>query len=228
MPVLLVTSLPIDDKWQKLDPRVEEAVKSCDLLIAEENKSALRLLAACGARETAYVLINEHSSDSDRENVLKRIAESSISVMVSDAGTPAIADPDYRIIDMAHKIGIEVKSVPGPCSITTALSVSGFDSSSFIFLGFPPRRPRDRERFFKDLAAQRITSVFLERPYALKQTLNDLKSIDRDICVCINLGGGSLNKSGVETIFRGRADNIIDKIGDIKAAFAVVVDKAHK
>lgn len=217
MAKLFVTGLPIDDRWKELDPRVIRAVAECGLVVAEEKKSALRLLAAAGAREKPFILINEHSTDIERAETVDKIQSSGITVFVSDAGTPSIADPDYRLVDLCIKAGVEVMSVPGPSSITSALSVSGFKSDRFIFLGFPPKERAERKKFFDNLAKQTITAVFLERPYALKQTLQDLAGLKREISLSVALGTES------EKNIRGAVNDVAGQAEGIKEPFAVVV-----
>ncbi|MDR2883893.1 MAG: hypothetical protein LBV09_02155 [Deferribacteraceae bacterium] len=219
MPKLIVAAMPIDDDWRKLDPRLVEAVKSCDLLIAEESKTALRLLAVVGEREKPITLINEHSTDADRDETLQKILSAEISVLISDAGTPCIADPDYRLVNLCIDKGVELLSVSGASSIITALSVSGFCAKQFIFLGFPPREERERKKFFRELKETKITAVFLERPYALKQTLSDMSDFKQMVSISVALGTeGEMN-------VRGIPHKIADRLDGIKAAFAVVVNK---
>ncbi|MDR0453935.1 MAG: hypothetical protein LBH05_03885 [Deferribacteraceae bacterium] len=217
MPKLIVAALPIDGQWKKIDPRVIETVQGCDLLIAEERKTAKRLLAVSGCPDKPLELLNEHSSDSNRAEIVKKIKEVCCTALVSDAGTPCIADPDYRLVDQCIKDGVEVLSLPGASSITAALSVSGFPSDRFIFLGFPPKKGETRRRFFTNLENSRITSIFLERPYALKRTLEDMVHIRKDISVSIDIG--SENAVNI----RGHIASILKQIEGRKAAFVVVV-----
>jgi len=217
MPTLIVTALPIDRQWRKVDPRVIEAVLKCDLLIAEERKNAMRLLTAIGCPDKPLLLLNEHSSDSDRTEIAKKIKETDKTVFVSDAGTPCIADPDYILVDRCIKAGVEIAAVPGASSITAALSVSGFPADKFIFLGFPPKDGKARRRFFSALESNEITAVFLERPYALKRTLEDMFYIKRDISVSIDIGC----ESGIN--IRGEVLSIMKQTQERKGAFVVVV-----
>ncbi len=222
MSELIVAAQPIDGQWRKLDPRVIEAVQLCGLLIAEERKNALRLLAACDSKGKPFELINEHSTDDDRARIVEKIKGASCSVLVSDAGTPCIADPDYRLVDECIRAGVEIRAVPGASSIAAALSVSGFPADKFIFLGFPPREGDTRRHFFEDLDNTEITAVFLERPYALKRTLEDMTRIKREISVSIDLGG----ESGAN--LRGSPASILKRTEGVKAAFAVVVPPSRK
>jgi 16S rRNA (cytidine1402-2'-O)-methyltransferase len=219
MPTLIVAAMPIDGDWRRLDPRVIDAVKSCNLLIAEEKKTAMRLLAATDSRDKPVCLINEHSTDSDRAEVLKNIISTDVSVLISDAGTPCIADPDWVLVDMCIKNGVNVVSAAGASSITTALSVSGFPAKQFIFLGFPPKEQKKRKKFFVDLGNTKMTAVFLERPYALKQTLADLAEFTRPVSISVALGTPD------EKNLRGLPRELTPLLEGVKAAFTVVVGK---
>jgi 16S rRNA (cytidine1402-2'-O)-methyltransferase len=217
MATLIVTAIPIDDDWRSLDPRVVAAIKGCDLLIAEERKTALRILAATECRERPVALINEHSTDASRDELLQQILAVDTAVLISDAGTPCIADPDYRLVDLCIERGVAVRSVSGASSIITALSVSGFPAHQFIFLGFPPREEKARKRFFAELRTTKITAVFLERPYSLRQTLSDMIDFTQEVSISIALG------MAAEQNVRGVPHTLIERLDGIKAAFAVVV-----
>ncbi|GAB7140932.1 hypothetical protein RsTz2092_08890 [Deferribacterales bacterium RsTz2092] len=217
MPTLLVAAVPIDTNFSILDPRLMLAIGSAELLIAEERKNAVRLLASCGQANKPFILINEHSTAGDRANALNMILKNKITAFVSDAGTPCIADPDYVLVDMCIRHGVNIRAIAASSSITAALSVSGYPASTFSFLGFPPRRVEDRDTFFNRLAGLRQTAVFLERPYALKRTLEDMKGFDRQISLSIALGKPN------EQNIRALARDMLPQVARLKETFAVVV-----
>ena len=217
VPKLIVAATPIDGDWRRLDPRLIDAIKGADLLIAEEQKNGMRFLVAAESKETRMLLLNEHSTDTDRQTALEAVLTSDITVFLSDAGTPCVADPDYRFVDMCIKSGVEIHSVPGATSITAALSVSGFPTERFVCRGIPPRDKSKRKAVFAEIAASKYTAVFLERPYAMKQTLEDLKGIKQTVSLSIALG------SEQEKNIRGTVQEIALKLDIVKQAFAVVV-----
>lgn len=220
MSELIVAATPIDGDCRRLDPRVISAISEADLLIAEERKNAVRLLAVSGCKDKPFILLNEHSDDEDREYAVNQVLNADISVFVSDAGTPCVADPDYAFVNMCIKSGVTVKSVPGASSIVAALSVSGFPTERFVFMGFPPRDRGKRKLFFNELSTMKMTSVFLERPYALKQTLEDMAHIRRAVSVCVALG------TAAEYNVRGTVSELSAKLDGVKNAFAVVLSPA--
>ncbi len=109
---------------------------------------------------------------------------------MTDAGTPGISDPGYRLVAAAAAAGIRVTALPGPSAVTTALAVSGLPTDRFCFEGFPPRRAGERQRRFAELAADRRTQVYFESARRLAQTLTELAAShgeDRQAVVCREL-----------------------------------------
>jgi 16S rRNA (cytidine1402-2'-O)-methyltransferase len=216
MPVLIAAATPLSGGFEE---RLLKAAAEADLLIAEERKTALRLLSAAGKRELPFNLLNEHSALKEIGELAALTAAHSKTLFISDAGTPCIADPDWRFVDACIKRGIEVRALAGASSITAALSVSGMDASRFIFLGFPPKQEAQRAKFYSELSAAPYTAVFLERPYALEKTVKELAARSFYVSVSINLGGEG------ERNLRGYAKELLDKVKGLKAPFTVVVGK---
>ena len=111
-------------------------------------------------------------------------------LLVTDAGTPGISDPGYRLVAAAAAAGIRVTALPGPSAVTTALAVSGLPTDRFCFEGFPPRRPGERQRRFAELAGDRRTQVYFESGRRLASTLTELAAShgeDRQAVVCREL-----------------------------------------
>jgi 16S rRNA (cytidine1402-2'-O)-methyltransferase len=111
-------------------------------------------------------------------------------LLVTDAGTPGISDPGYRLVAAAAAAGIRVTALPGPSAVTTALAVSGLPTDRFCFEGFPPRRAGERQRRFAELAADRRTQVYFESARRLAVTLTELAAShgeDRQAVVCREL-----------------------------------------
>ncbi len=109
--------------------------------------------------------------------------------IVSDAGTPLINDPGFRIVNAAIEAGVPVTSLPGPSAVTTALAAAGLPTASFLYLGYPPRTASKRRSFFKSHARQPATLVFYEAPHRLLATVSDLLDTlgDRPACLARNL-----------------------------------------
>lgn len=162
--------------------------------IVEDLRNARRFLSKCGWKgqidELEFYELNEHSRVTDIINHLKQ-AEKGLDIgLLSDAGTPCIADPGADIVAMAHEKGIQVIPLVGPSSILLSLMASGFNGQNFAFLGYLPRERKQREKSIKDLERkiykENQTQIFIEAPYRNNQMLESLIqtcSAQTKICV---------------------------------------------
>ena len=141
MPVLYVAGVSISDNIKDTPEKTLNIISNCTVAVGEERSVALKLLSAAKSSAELY-LINEHTGDNERIEILKAVESAEYSVFFSDAGTPCISDPDYKFIGMCRDRGIIIKSLPGASSITSAVSVSGINAKTFFFAGFPPRERR--------------------------------------------------------------------------------------
>lgn len=217
MPVLYVAGVSISDNIKDIPANTLEIIKKCNIAIGEERRVALKLLNAASSNAELY-LINEHTEDEERYEILKACEKAEYSVFFSDAGTPCISDPDYKFIKMCRDKGFTIKSLPGPSSITTAISVSGINAKSFFFAGFPPREKEKRRKFFENIEKSSITQVFMERPYALSAILKDIMFFKRKVSISLNLGCED------EVTHYDYPDKLLEKLDGVKAPFVVVVE----
>lgn len=216
MAVLYVAGISISENLKDIPEKTIHIINKSSLIIGEERKVALKMQNI--AKSSAEImLLNEHSSDNDRAEVLKAVEKNNISVFFSDAGTPCISDPDYKFIAMCRDKGIQIISLPGPSSITSAISVSGINAKTFYFAGFPPRKIEERRKFFERIEKSKETVVFMERPYALNATLEDMVNIQRKVSVSINLGCEN------EATFYDYPKILCEKLNGIKAPFVVII-----
>lgn len=216
MSILYVAGVSITDNPKDIADKTLKIISECSVAVGEERKFSLRLLNTAKSNAELY-LINEHSTDKDRQEVLSVVKSVEKSVFFSDAGTPCISDPDYQFIKLCRENGVEVRSIPGPSSITSAISVSGIKADKFYFAGFPPREKDNRRKYFEEIENRKITTVFMERPYALESTLKDMAVIKRKISVSINLGMDD------EKTYFDYPVKLIEFLSGIKAPFVVVV-----
>ena len=151
--------------------------------------------------------------------LLDRLAARERLALVSDAGTPGIADPGYRLVRAALDAGLPVQAVPGPSAVLGALVSSGFPTDSFTFLGFPPRKPAARDAWLAGLSVEPRTVVFFEAPHRLRQTLGVMARIlgDRPICLTKEL------TKVFESTFVGTSSAALNMLNDPKGEYAVVV-----
>lgn len=187
--MLYVAGIPINNDYTGIAPDVINSIKNSDFVIGEERKNILKILARADARGKNFYIINEHTTDEEMLQILDHVRKAELVVMFSDAGTPCVADPGYRFIDLCYQFDIPVLSIPGPSSITAALSISGFYSERFYFAGFLPKDKRYYGEFLKKIEFIGDTAVIFERPYGLKNIIEFLKLIkNRRVAFLVNIG----------------------------------------
>jgi 16S rRNA (cytidine1402-2'-O)-methyltransferase len=147
---LLVVGTPIGNLGD-LTPRAAEALRSADLVVAEDTRSARRLLAHLGAKRPT-VSYNDHSPETRMGELLDRLAGGATLALTTDAGMPAVSDPGARLVEAARAAGASVEVLPGPSAVTAAIAAAGVESLGFLFGGFLPPRPAAA----RDVALRRL------------------------------------------------------------------------
>lgn len=220
MATLFVTGLPLTLEKNSFSHNSINILKTSNHLIGESRKVILSILSFIGDKNKTFSLLNEHSKYDEKKELIDLIKAKDICVLFSDIGTPCVADPGYDFVDMCYNNNIEILSFPGPSCITTGLSISGFYSEKFTFLGYPPIDKGERKKFFIELNGAKETTVFIERPYCMKYLLKDLQYIkDKRMVIAYNIG------SHDEITIRGNINNIKNKLINMpKAPFTVVVE----
>lgn len=170
-PGLYVVATPIGNLGD-LSPRAEETLRSASLVLAEDTRVTGKLLARAGAK-VPMLRYDDHSTDRDRAEIVGRLGGDAIA-LVSDAGTPLISDPGYKLVRAVREAGHEVRTVPGPCAAIAGLSIAGLPTDRFLFLGFLPARAKARENAIAEIAAVRATLVLYEGGPRLAETLEAL------------------------------------------------------
>lgn len=169
---LFVVATPLGN-LADLSNRAAEVLRTVPVVAAEDTRRTRGLLSHLGARPT---LLSFHShSDEQRSETLLEILHSGRDVaLVSDAGTPAVSDPGSDLVALARESGYAVVPIPGPTAVTTALSASGLPTNRYLFLGFIPRKGRERIRLLQRAANEEWSVVFYEAPGRLNSLLADL------------------------------------------------------
>ena len=168
--------------------RALDILARADALAAEDTRTARKLMDLHGIALNGRPLIayHDHSTAADRSRILSRIADGQSVAYVSEAGTPLVADPGYRLASDAIAQGLPVIPAPGASAMLAALSVSGLPSDRFLFAGFPPNKTAARRREFEDLAPLRATLIFYESPRRLADCLFDMaESLGPDRAACV-------------------------------------------
>ena len=169
---LHVVATPIGNLGD-LSPRAADVLRRADRILAEDTRVTGKLLAHVGAK-TPMSRFDDHSSEAERRAVVERLASEAIA-LVSDAGTPLISDPGYRLVRAARAAGHTVVTVPGPCAAIAALSIAGLPTDRFLFLGFLPAKAKARSDSIAEIAAVRATLVIYESGSRLGETLGALR-----------------------------------------------------
>jgi 16S rRNA (cytidine1402-2'-O)-methyltransferase len=154
-----------------LSPRAGEVLSGVFRILAEDTRRSGLLLARCGVRSKGFISLHEHNEEKRLPKILTLLKSGQDLALISDAGTPLLADPGYRLVRACRKEGLRVSPLPGPSAPAAALSVAGIPPLPYAFLGFAPRRATDREHFFAPYARLNLSLVFFERKDRLHDCL---------------------------------------------------------
>jgi 16S rRNA (cytidine1402-2'-O)-methyltransferase len=167
-PGLYVVATPIGNLGD-ISARAADTLRKVDRIVAEDTRVTGKLLARIGAK-TAMSRFDDHSSEAERDAIVARLGGEAIA-LVSDAGTPLISDPGYKLVRAARAAGHDVVTIPGPCAAIAAITVSGLPTDRFTFAGFLPAKAKARADAIAELAPIRSTLVFYESGPRLGDTL---------------------------------------------------------
>lgn len=174
-PGLYVTATPIGNLGD-LTLRALDVLSRVDLVLAEDTRVTAKLLAAY-ALKPRVERYDDHADENRTAEVLAKIAAGARVALVSDAGTPLVSDPGYRLVKAAVEKGLWVSPVPGPSAALAALSICGLPTDRFLFAGFPPAKSAARRSFLEELAPVRATLVFYEAGPRLADSLADMAAV---------------------------------------------------
>jgi 16S rRNA (cytidine1402-2'-O)-methyltransferase len=172
---LYVVATPIGNLTD-ITHRALQVLTNVNLIACEDTRHTRKLLQHYGI-DTKTVSYHEHNEKQRSEELLQLLQQGSDVAIVSDAGTPAISDPGFRIVRAAIENGITVVSVPGPSALITALVASGLPTDEFFFAGFLPARGVARQTRLRELTSIPVTLIFYEAPHRLAATLKDAYQI---------------------------------------------------
>ena len=179
---LYIVATPIGNLGD-LSPRAADILCRADLVLAEDKRVSAKLLSHAGAK-TRMATYHDHSSEEERDRILARLGEEAIA-LVSDAGTPLISDPGYKLVRAARAAGHSVHTVPGPSAVIAALTLAALPTDRFLFAGFLPAKAKARDDAIAELARVRATLAFYESGPRLADTLAALRNSlgDREAAV---------------------------------------------
>ncbi|MFT8394952.1 16S rRNA (cytidine(1402)-2'-O)-methyltransferase [Propionibacterium sp.] len=202
---LVLAGTPIGAASQA-SPDLCEALRTADVIAAEDTRLLRTLLARTGTETRARIVSYFEGNEAERTpGLLAELLNGQTVVVATDAGMPSVSDPGFRLVNAAVEAAVPVSSVPGPSAVTTALAVSGLPCDRFCFEGFLPRSGGARRRRLADLAAEPRTLVFFEAPHRLADFLSDAAKAfghDRAGVLCREL------TKPWEDIIRGNLDQL--------------------
>jgi 16S rRNA (cytidine1402-2'-O)-methyltransferase len=218
-PGLYVVATPIGNLGD-LSPRAADVLRRADRVLAEDTRVTGKLLAHAGSKApmTRY---DDHSDERARDAIVGRLGEEAVA-LVSDAGTPLISDPGYKLVRAARAAGKEVRAVPGPSAAIAALSIAGLPTDRFLFLGFLPAKAKARADAIAEVADVRATLVIYETGPRLGDTLQALLDILGDQAAVVTR---ELTKLYEES-FIGTLGELAEKFRDVapKGEIVIVVE----
>ncbi|MEG2173336.1 MAG: 16S rRNA (cytidine(1402)-2'-O)-methyltransferase [Desulfovibrionaceae bacterium] len=187
-PQLWIVATPLGNPGD-LSPRAREVLESVDIVLAEDTRRAGLLFQRCGLRAQRFISFHDHNEDEKSQGIVRLLREGQHAALISDAGTPLMADPGYRLVRACREAGLRVSMIPGPCAPVAALSAAGIAPQPFTFLGFLPRDTRGQEKLFGAFARVPSTLIFFERKDRLSASLATAYAQlgPREICIAREL-----------------------------------------
>lgn len=204
---LYVVATPIGN-LDDLSLRALRVLAEVDVIAAEDTRHSRALLTRHGLDRTLLAL-HEHNEEQQAPRLVRRLLGGESVALISDAGTPLLSDPGYRLVVLAAAEGIEVAAVPGPSAVTAALSVSGLPTDRFAFEGFLPSRGAARRKHLEGLRSESRTLVFFESSHRIAASLADLAAVfgaERQAAVCREM------TKQFETVLRGPLAELSERV----------------
>lgn len=173
--ILYVVATPIGNLGDMV-PRAVETLQTVALIAAEDTRHSSRLLAHFDIK-TPCVAYHDHSDEQRTTQLVNRLLAGESIALISDAGTPLVSDPGYRLVRSARQAGVQVVPIPGACALIAALSAAGLPSDRFAFEGFLPAKQVARCTQLESLASDSRTLIFYEAPHRILETLQDMAQV---------------------------------------------------
>jgi 16S rRNA (cytidine1402-2'-O)-methyltransferase len=173
--VLYIVSTPIGN-LEDITMRAARALREADLIACEDTRHTRRLLDHLGISKP-MVSYHEHNEPARAVELVERLTRGANIALVSDAGTPLVSDPGYRVVKAAIDAGIQVVSIPGPSAALSALAASGLPTDSFRFCGFLPPKSTQRRKLLDALKHEDCTLIFYEAPHRILEALVDVEAV---------------------------------------------------
>ena len=220
--VLYIVATPIGN-LEDISKRALNCLSSVDFCAAEDTRKSKILMNKYNIT-TRLVSYHNFSEKQKLKYLISNLKDGLNIALISDAGTPLISDPGYLLVKAAQEESIQVIPIPGPSSLISALSVSGFPSDKFIFYGFPPKQQKAKQSFMQSLVSENRTSIVFESKRRIKDFLVNLEGLCPGRKVFIAREMTKLH----ETFYRGEINKVISEISldenSLKGEFVIVVE----
>jgi len=230
-PGLYVVATPIGN-LRDVTLRALDVLAAADLVLAEDTRVGGKLLSAFGL-SNRLERYDEHAAERARPKVMATLSEGGRVALISDAGTPLVSDPGFRLVREVAAAGHRVYPIPGPSALLAGLSAAGLPTDRFLFAGFPPPKSAARRSFLEELAGIRATLVFFEGGSRLADSLADMAEVlgDREAVVCRELTKlyetivrGGLSQLAADPQFEAPKGEIVVLVGPGRETEATAAD----
>ena len=218
-----IVSTPIGN-LKDITLRAIETLKSVDLILAEDTRIAKKLLNHFSINNTLESF-NDKNEALKNKNLIKKLKEGKNIAIISDAGTPLISDPGFKLIRSAREENIKVTPIPGCTAVIAGLSASGISTDKFTFLGFLPRTKIKRRKNLRQLLHRRETLVFFESVHRIETTITDMKElfgIERKAVLCKEIS--KIYESFIGNNFLEIEDYIKENQDKLKGEFTIIIE----
>ncbi len=224
--VLYVVATPIGN-LKDITLRALEILKNVNIIACEDTRVTKKLLNHYGIHGKKLIPYHEHIEEEASEKLISILNDGEDIALVSDAGTPCISDPGYRVVKKAWENGIRVAPIPGAFAGAAALSASGLPSDKFLFVGFLPNKPKKKAELLEEYIKIGFTFILYESPKRIQKTLQIIGEISPDSEVVVAKEITKIH----ERFFRGKAKdilNILDEETLLKGEFVIIVHPVQK
>lgn len=217
--MLFVVGTPIGN-LSDITFRAIETLRSVDIILCEDTRVTQKILNHFEIK-TPTMSYHQHSDEKRVREIVGLLESGKNLALVTDAGTPGISDPGGKLIESIVNFSkpIDIIPIPGSSAVVSALSISGFPTDKFFFLGFPPHK-KGRKKFFLEVAEAKYTVAFYESGHRIIKAINQLSETlesNRKVCICREL------TKKFETVYRGTIEEIGEMAVSEKGEFVVVV-----
>ena len=220
MGTLFIVPTPIGN-LEDLSERAAKTIRECDIVACEDTRVSSKLTSHLGVSKE-FVVYSDVREVSNADYLLQKLQADKNVALVSDAGTPCISDPGFRIVRLCRKNQIKVVPLAGPCAFTTALSASGLPTNAFLFLGFLPPKTSARIACFTKYVNSEHTLIFYESVHRITKFVDDALEVfgpNRAICIAKEL------TKMHERFFTGTIENVRQELlkSSVKGEFVVII-----